>query len=180
MSTELPQLEKPEGDAPLVDDEESREVDYFGFDKSHVFTMPNGRQQIFFKSMNEGAKADFQKTTSRDLRVQRSSGDALVKMDQAAERHTLIMKSVTGWTLRRRNPKTQAWENAPFDQSTLRRFLDTADPQIIEDLEKEIRKANPWMLDEMSVEEIDKEIASLQEMRAAAVKREEGKGNSGI
>lgn len=159
-------------------DEAYMEEDYFSFGSSHEFIMPDGRQKIFFQAMNEGAKAEFQKLTSRDLRVQRSSGDALVKMDQAAERHTLIEKSVTGWTLRRRNPKSREWEDAPFNSSGLRDFLRGANPKIVEDLELEIRKANSWLLDEMTPEEIDKEIDRLKDLRVAAVKREEGKALS--
>jgi hypothetical protein len=155
--------------------EVSQEVDYFGFEEKHTYTLPDGRQSIYFAAMNEGAKAAFQKLTSRDLRVQRSSGDALVKMDQAAERHALIQSSVTGWSLRRRNPKTDAWENAPFDGPNLSRFLKQANPKIIEELERAIRKANAWLMDELTVEEIDKEIENLREMREAAQKREEGK-----
>lgn len=155
--------------------EVSQEVDYFGFEEHHVFDLPDGRQKIFFSAMNEGAKAAFQKLTSRDLRVQRSSGDALVKMDQAAERHALIEKSVTGWSLRRRHPKTGQWEDAPFDSSNLRRFLDQANPKIVEDLERVIRKANAWLMDELTVEEIDKEMDNLRDLREAAKKREEGK-----
>lgn len=158
-----------------VNPEESQETDYFGFSSNHEFIMPNGRQKIFFSAMNEGAKSKFQKVTSRDLRVNRQSGDAHVKMDPAAERHALIEESVTGWTLRRKNPQKGHWEDAPFNQPTLRRFLEVSDPAIIEDLEKEIRKANPWMMDELTVEEIDREVENLQELRVEAVKREEGK-----
>lgn len=159
--------------------EESQEVDYFAFEKVGEFVLPDGRQKIFLSAMNEGAKRQFQKDTSRDLRVQRSSGDALVKMDPGQERYTLCVNSITGWTLRRRNPKKPVeWQDAPFDQPTLKRFLENTDPEIVEDLEKEIRKLNPWLLDELSVEEIDKEIENLQEMREKAAKREAEKVGS--
>lgn len=181
MTTEVKHLSESElaMQAAGVAVEESQEVDYFAFEEIGEFVLPNGRQKIFLKALNEGAKRRFQSATSRDLRVQRSSGDALVKMDPGQERHTLCLESITGWTLRRRNPKDPSkWENAPFDQPTLKRFLDNTDPAIIEDLEKEIRKLNPWLLDELSVEEIDKEIANLQEMREKAVKREAEKAGS--
>lgn len=158
--------------------EESQEVDYFAFEQVGEFLMPDGRQKIFLKALNEGAKRKFQKETSRDLRVQRSSGDALVRMDPGQERYTLCMESITGWTLRRRNPQKGHWEDAPFNDSTVRRFLELTDPAIIEDLEKEIRKLNPWLLDELSVEEIDKEIENLKEMREKAAKREAEKADS--
>jgi hypothetical protein len=162
-----------------VDVAVSQEVDYFDFEELGEFLMPDGRQKIFLKALNEGAKRKFQKETSRDLRVQRSSGDALVKMDPGQERYTLCMESITGWTLRRRNPKNrEVWENAPFDPSNVKRFLEATNPALIEDLEKEIRKLNPWLLDELSVKEIDKEIENLQELRAKAVEREAAKADS--
>ncbi|MEU4066669.1 hypothetical protein AB0F25_30525 [Streptomyces wedmorensis] len=158
---------------------EPQYTDYFGFKATKKFYFPDGRTYVEFDVMNEGAKARFQKLTSRDLRVQRTTGDALLKMDPGAERHALITESVTGWNLMRKSPKDESrWEHAPFDPSNLRRLLDSTDPSIVEDLEKEIRKANPWLMDEMSVEDIDKEIANLQELRQVAVEREAGKSGS--
>lgn len=161
-------------------DIEPQFTDYFGFKATEKFYLPDGKTYIEFDVMNEGAKARFQKLTSRDLRVQRTTGDALLKMDPGAERHALISESVTGWNLMRRNPKDETrWEHAPFDKSNLNRFLDNADPRIIEDLEKAIRKANPWLMDEMSVEDIDRELDNLRELRQTAVEREAGKSASG-
>ncbi|MFD5451669.1 MULTISPECIES: hypothetical protein [Streptomyces] len=174
--TDLP----AEQSAPPVD--EPQYVDYFGFKESRKFFFPDGKTYIEFEVMNEGAKARFQRLTSRDLRVERATGDARLRMDPGAERHALIDQSVTGWNLMRRDPKDKSanprWEHAPFDKSNLNRFLENADPRIVEDLEKEIRLANPWLMDEMTVEDIDKEIANLQELRAKAVEREEAKAAS--
>ncbi len=44
-------------------------------------------------------------------------------------------------------------------------------------LEKAIRKYNPWLLNEMSSEQIRKEIADLEELLVAAEKREAEEGN---
>lgn len=167
-----------------VDTTEPVFYDYFGFsdEERHYLPDAKGRQSEFYlvlRRMNEGAKAAFQKKTSRDLRVERTTGNAVLKMDPGAERHELIKQSVVGWNLKRRNPKNpQVIEDAPFDASNLTRFLEGADPRIIEDVEKAIRKLNPWLMDEMSVEDIDREIENLQEMRKVAVEREAGKSIS--
>lgn len=159
--------------------EEQQYVDYFGFTSEERYFLPDGQQWISFQRMNEGKKREFQKMTSRDLRVQRATGDALMRVDPGLERHELIKLSVTGWNLMQRDPKHPGeWRAAPFDQSNLRRFLEGADPEIIDGLEKAIRKANPWMMDEMSVEDIDKEIENLQEMRKVAEEREAKKSDS--
>ena len=147
-------------------------VDYFGFAEERRYTFPDGQQYITFSVMNEGAKARFQKMTQRDLVLERQSGNARMKMDPGAERHELILASVTDWHLFRQGIPV------PFSTRALKDFLDLANPKLVEDLEKEIRKANPWLMAEMTVEDIDREIENLQEMRAAAVERERGEAFS--
>lgn len=162
-----------------VSNEEPQYTDYFGFSSTERYVFPDGKQWIEFQKMNEGKKREFQKLTSRDLRVQRTTGDALMKVDPGVEREQLIKLSMTGWNLMQRDPKNpNQWRAAPFDASNIKRFLDGADPEIIDDLEKAIRKANPWMMDEMSTEDIDKEIENLQEMRKVAEEREAKKNVS--
>ena len=146
-------------------------MDYFGFQANERFTLPDGQQYIEFSIMNEGAKARFQKLTTRDLIVQRG-GDARMKMDPAQERHELIRSSVTGWNLYR------GGQPIPYSERNLKDFLELANPVLVEDLEKAIRKANPWLLAEMKVEDIDREIENLQEMRKVAEERERGEGSS--
>lgn len=147
-------------------------VDYFGFQASERFYLPDGVQYIEFEIMNEGKKAQFQKLTQRDMVLERGSGNARVRVDPGQERHALIQSSVTGWNMYR-GGKPQI-----FGQAALRDFLTLADPKIVEGLEKAIRKANPWLLAEMTVADIDKEIANLQEMRDVAAEREAGEGSS--
>jgi hypothetical protein len=152
-------------------DQDQAPVDYFGFQATETFTFPDGRQFIEFSIMNEGQKAKFQKMTSRDLIIQRNQ-DARMKMDPAQERHELIKSSVVGWNLYRGgNP-------VPFTKQNLNDFLELANPRLIEDLEKAIRKANPWLLSEMKPEDIKREIENLQEMLEVAEERERGEGSS--
>ena len=162
-----------------VSNEEPQYTDYFGFTSTERYYLPDGKQWIEFQRMNEGKKREFQKLTSRDLRVQRTTGDALMKVDPGLERQELIKLSMVGWNLMQPDPKNSGeWRAAPYDSSNIRRFLEGANPEIIDGLEKAIRKANPWMMDEMSVEEIDKEIENLQEMRKVAEEREAKKNDS--
>lgn len=149
----------------------SAPVDYFGFQSTEKFYLPDGQQYIEFEIMNEGKKAKFQKLTTKDLVVQRG-GDARMKMDPAQERHELIRQSVTGWNLYRGgNP-------VPFSPTNLKDFLELANPKLIEDLEKAIRKANPWLMGEMKSEDIRREIENLEEMLKTAEEREAGEASS--
>jgi hypothetical protein len=150
--------------------------DYYGFAKAERFTFPDGKQYIDFQIMNEGAKARFQKDTNRDVTVMRQTGDAKMKMDPAAERHALLEASITGWNLMRREGDT--WVPVPYSATELKNWLRVANPKIVEEIELQIRKANPWMQADMSVEDIDKEIDRLKEMREIAEKREAGNASS--
>lgn len=146
-------------------------IDYFGFRLTERYTLPDGQQYIEFEAMNEGAKKRFQQKTSRDLVLERRSGDARMKVDPGTERWILITESVTGWNLTRKGAMV------PFARRNLDEFLELADPRIIEGLEKEIRKANPWLLGEMEPEDIEKEIENLQEMLEVAKKRKAGEAS---
>lgn len=154
--------------------------DYWGFSEVKEFVFPDGKQKIFYKIMNEGDRKKFQQKTRTDVILERQTGDARMKMSPADERHELIMASVTDWEMyRRENGKIV---RVPFSGgspgSTFAQWLQLADPRIIDRLEKDIRKANPWLLGEMTVADIDKEIGNLQEMREIAERREAGEGSS--
>lgn len=146
-------------------------VDYFGFSEHHKWYFPDGVQYIEFEAMNEGAKSKYLQKTSTDMILERGSGNARVKMNQAEQRRALIESSVTGWYMLR------GGEPLPFTKVQLGDLLELGNPQVLDKLELEIRKANPWMLAEMSVKDIDREIENLQEMRAVAVERERGEAN---
>jgi hypothetical protein len=147
---------------------EQAHVDYFGFSQEETYYLPDGEQYFKFRVMNEGDKSQFQRRTQRDVVVERQSGNARMKMDQAQERHELIRTCVTGWNLYRGGQPIQ------YNERALKDFLELADPKIVEGLETAIRKANPWLLGEMSSEDIRKEIDNLEEMYKVALERERG------
>lgn len=159
-----------EGTAPL---DVPVQQNYWGFYATERFVFPDGITFIEFKLMNEGDKVKFQRSTSRDLVLNRQ-GDARMKMDTSSERHELIKACVTNWNLLKGKD-----EPLPFSLRSLEQWLDVADPKIVEDLEVAIRKHNPWLLGEMTVADIDKEIENLKEMRDVAEERERGERSSG-
>lgn len=160
------------GQPSAVSGDEGSQQDYFGFVGSdQKFTLPDGISYIEFRRMSEGKKKAFQDKTSKDLVLERQSGNARMSVLQGSERHELIKACVTGWNLKR------GGEPIPFTPINLNDFLDLADPVIIEDLEKAIRKANPWLMAEMSTKDIDREIENLQEMRQVAEERERGEAS---
>ena len=152
---------------------EHKQQDYFGFDRTERYFLPDGVSWIEFKPLNEGKKKEFQDKTTKDLVLERRSGDARMSVAQGSERHELIKASVVGWNLvRNGEPLPQPNENR--GRVALGDFLTLADPVVIEGLEKAIRKANPWLLEDMKAADIQKQIEELQEMLEVAKKREEG------
>lgn len=147
--------------------------DYFGFGAEKEFIFPDKVSLVAYRVMNEGQRKKFQSLTQRDMVLERKSGDARVGIDPAAERHALLTTAIVGWNLVRGGRKVD------FTPSNLRDFLELSDPTLIDEIEKAIRKANPWLVGELSVEDIDKEIDNLTELRKEAVKRELGEAASG-
>lgn len=154
---------------------------YYAFDERDRWFFPDGKQWIEFQKLTEGARAKFLKATRSDVHLNQKSGEARIPFDQSADRKQLLLTSITDWLLvsfvtGRAQPI--AFQPGGSQGGTVSQWIDRADPSILGQLEKAIRKANPWLLNEMSVEQIDKEIADLQELRAVAEKREAEEGNS--
>lgn len=160
--------------SPQVPEQAPQRVqqDYFGFGGEEQFFFPDGVTFITFKVMNEGQRAKYQKLTSRDFIMDQKRQEARVPMNPAEERHALLKSSIVGWNLvRRGNP-------VPFNERSLLDFLIDADPRLVDKIETAIRKANPWLLNELSVKDIDDQIEQLQEQRVVALEREAGEGSS--
>jgi len=152
-----------------------QQANYWGFNATEKFYFPDGVTWIEHKIMNEGDKVKFQKKTGRDITLSRQ-GDAKLKLDSGTERHELIKTCATNWNLIREGANGP--EPVPFDERNKNAFLDVADPKIIEDLETAIRKANPWLIGDLSVEELEKQRDEIEELLVAAREREAGEASS--
>lgn len=169
-----PELTVPD-DVERMPDEQPQYGDYFGYEEIHEFVMPDGLQKIFFKRMNEGDKALFQKRTNSDVVLEKKSGDARMTIDQGAQRHALIQIAVCGWSLVAKNPRTGGYEPVKYNDApggTFQQWLQKADPRIVEKLEKAIRDENPWLTADMTVTDIDEQIADLMKLREEVQKRD--------
>lgn len=140
--------------------------DFFsGFGASEKFYLPDGKQYIEFDVMNEGQRSRYQRDTRAPIEIDRRSDKASMIPDQARDRHSLIKYSVTNWYMLTRDQKTRQIVPVPFSSANLKNWLEVANPKIIEDLGAAIRKANTWMLEDLSIEDIDKQIEELEEMK---------------
>lgn len=148
------------------------QVDYFGFANTKRVMLPDGLSYVDLKVLNEGERRRYLNETNREVRIARGSGEASMRMRPGDEKAILLSVAIVGWNL------TRAGSPVPFTKEGLDRFLQLTDPRVIDIIEKDVQAMNPWLLAEMSVDMIDKEIASLQEMRQAKLDEEAGKATS--
>ena len=148
--------------------------DYFGFDETLKYVLPDGKQYIEFKPLTEGDRVKYESKTSRDVKFNRKTDDAAIRMNPGEDRHALIVSSVTGWHMMQRVGGT--WQPVAFtigsQHASFNQWLLKANPKIVNELFETIRKANGWMIDEMTVEAIDEELKRLQDLRSIVLERE--------
>lgn len=149
---------------------ERRQMSYFGFEERHTLTLPDDISWIEHQTLNEGARRRYLNEVNRDIRLQRSTGDAIMKMQAGDEKHALLESAIVGWNL-----VDESGNPVPFNKGNLQKFLSKASPKIVDLIEKDVRKHNAWLMAEMSVEDIQKQIDELEEMKAAKQRDEEGK-----
>lgn len=158
--------------------------DYFGFDERVKWYFPDGKQWIEFKKLTEGDRAKYLKATRSDVHLNQQTKEARMALDQSQDRKQLLLHSITDWHIvhiqgsgptRRVTPVPFVDNRTPGGE--LSKWIDRQDPALLADLEKKIRKVNPWLMADMTVAQIDKEIADLQELRTAAEEREAREGS---
>lgn len=145
--------------------------DFFGANLiTEDVTLHDGVSTVTIQVLNEGQRKAFQNKTNRDVRVQRSSQDMFVRMAPGDERWALLEVAIVGWNL----PAS----SQGFNPRNLARFLAAAPPADVDAIEKAVRMANPWLLAETSVEDLEKEIATLQDLLAKKIAEEAGNASS--
>lgn len=183
MDTDQQQVEQAHHDATTeamraagVSTETGMYVDYFDFDDTRRVTLPDGRSWVEIQVLNEGARRKYLNTTNRDVTIERASGNAKMRVASGDDRHALLGQAIVDWDLFTRNGKTGEMESIRFSEQTLRKFLENSSPTIIDLIEKEVRKDNPWLIAEVEIEDIDAQIEELQDLRKKKVAESEGKG----
>jgi len=165
-----------------VDPDEPAYEDYFGFNETQRWDFPDHLQWIEFRQMTEGDRRKYQSKTTKDIKLEKNTGDARVRVDPGVEREILFECSVMSWHIVRKQTDG-SFKPIPVDKnaslgSEFGKWSLQADPKLLDGLERAIRKANPWMQSEMTAEALREEIKNLEELLDAAVKREAGKDDS--
>jgi hypothetical protein len=145
------------------------QADYFGFAATERFTLSDGVSFVDLKVLNEGERRKYQNATNREVQIARGTGEAKLKMRPGDDRTALLQAAIVGWNLKR------GIEPVAFTAQSLDLFLNSADPALIDRIEKKIRQMNPWLLSDLTVEQIREEIASLEDMLKVKLEEEAGK-----
>lgn len=143
--------------------------DYFGFGDQERVTLPDGKSWVEFKVMNEGDRRKYLNQQNKKVTIRKGSGDAEMQLAPGDDKYNLLALTICNWNLRR------GGQPVPFNGAELQRFLNGANPKIIDIIHREVTLAHPWLLDQMTVEDIDKEIENLQKMREVVERNEAGK-----
>lgn len=149
------------------------QANYFGFTQTHKVMFPDGVTWVQHATLNEGGRRAYLDAVNREVRLQKTSGDAIMKMATGTERKVLLEAAIVGWNMLGPDGKPMTFSK-DSGGSTLSQFLTVADPSIIDIIEKDVRKKNVWLMADLSVEDIDKQIAELYEMREIKVKEDAG------
>lgn len=151
---------------------EKVQVDFFAPVPDITTMLPDGISFVTHKKMNEGDRRKYLAAINRDLKIQKGTGDAIMRLASGEERTALLKCAITGWNLIRGG---QPW---PFNAHNLAAFLEQAPVDILELVEADVRKNNKWLIADATVEDIDKQIEELQEMRQEIIDRESGNAGS--
>lgn len=150
--------------------------DYWGVDVQDTFFFPDHTTFVTLQQLNEGGRLKYQKAIGRDVRLNRVSGDATLRMSGGEERYELLRLVIVGWNLQRQGKPVPFSSGSPG--STLEQWLNVAPTSIIDAIEKAARKLNPWLTSEMTVEAIDEQIEELRKLRDEKEREEEGNASS--
>lgn len=145
--------------------------DYFGFEQTDRVDLPDGKSWVEFKVMDEGGRRQYLNAQNKKVTIRKGSGDAEMELAPGNDKYNLLKLTITNWNLRR-GPNR---EPVPFNKKALDEFLNGSNPRIIDLIHREVTLAHPWLLDQMTVEDIDQEIENLNKMREVVEKRESGK-----
>lgn len=142
--------------------------DYFGFEETHRVDLPDRKSWVEFEVMNEGARKKYLNAQNKKVTIRKGTGDAEMELTPGNDKYNLLKSTITNWNLRRQG------QPVPFNNRTLDEFLTLAPPAVIDLIHFEVTLQHPWLLDEMSVEDIDLEMKRLQEMRDIVERNEKG------
>jgi hypothetical protein len=155
--------------------DETVQVDYFGFEETeHVF-LPDGKSHVTIQALNEGGRRRYLNRVNREVKIAKQTGDAIMQLANGDERRILLAEAIVGWNLVRRNKNDGTVQPLIFNEAKLNDFLTTANPKVIDIIDKAVRAQNPWLMADVTLEDLLKQKDELEEQIEKKRAEEEGK-----
>ena len=122
---------------------------------------------VEIKKFAEGDRRSYLSKTSRQVTV-RADQSFDTTLDLTSDRDAILAVGIVGWDLHDDDGPV------PFSETTLRKFLKTAPTEIVDKIEEAIRDFNPSLKNDITVEELDEQIAELTKLRDEKLAEAEG------
>jgi len=147
--------------------EELEVVDFFAFKETKDVNLRDTDQYLTIKRFTEGDRRKYMNATSREVKFAQG-GSTSMALRPGDDRRALLETAVVGWNISR------AGRPLDFSPRNFTTFLDSVDPTLIDEVEKVIREYNPWLMADVTVEDIDEQITELEELRKTRLMEAEG------
>jgi hypothetical protein len=155
--------------------EESLQVDYFGFEDTENVFLPDGKSYVTIQALNEGGRRRYLNKVNREVKIAKQTGDAIMQLANGDERRILLLEAIVGWNLIRVPKNGGVAQPLQFDQAKLNDFLTTVNPKVIDVIDKAVRAQNPWLMADVTLEDLLKQREELDEQIEKKRAEEEGK-----
>jgi len=150
--------------------EELEVVDFFAFKETKEVYLRDTQQYLTIKRLTEGDRRKYMNATSREVKFAQG-GSTSMALRPGDDRRALLETAVCGWNVSRNGKPVD------FNTRNFAAFLDAVDPTLIDEVEKEVRAYNPWLMADVTVEDIDEQLAELEELRKTKLMEAEGNGD---
>jgi len=155
--------------------EEGLQVDYFGFEDTENVFLPDGKSFVTIQALNEGGRRRYLNKVNREVKIAKQTGDAIMQLANGDERRILLSEAIVGWNLIRAPKNGGEPQMLPFDQTKLNDFLTTVNPKVIDVIDKAVRAQNPWLMADVTLEDLLTQRDELDEQIEKKRAEEEGK-----
>src|SRR4051794_34383011 len=151
------------GDIPNFGTADPIPVDYFGTGVTERVMLPDNIQWIEVKAFSEGDRRRYLNEINKDIRVERQTGAAFLKNTAGQDRYELLKVAITDWYIFKKDKNGEMREH-PYNEHNVRDFLNVGSPKIFEKVELKVRELNPWLMADLTVEQMEEQIEELNRL----------------
>jgi len=154
---------------------ETVQVDYFGFEETENVFLPDGKSYVTIQALNEGGRRRYLNRVNREVKIAKQTGDAIMQLANGDERRILLAEAIVAWNLVRKNKTDGSLQPLVFNEGKLNEFLTTGNPKVIDVIDKAVRAQNPWLMADVTLDDLLQQREELDEQIEKKRAEEEGK-----